>query len=139
MSGYSGYSGLNAYAIPYQLVVVPQAGITLPVLNSSTTDGNYGAIVVLSEVSYDYGNATGFQSALSAAQWAQLYQYQVSFGVRMVRLDVFPSADSGTTAIGGCYTTSQEQNMAISNATAFPTAGLITLVPISARSIDCCS
>ena len=90
-SGYSAFSGLNGYAIPYQLVVVPQTGITLPVLNSSASVGNYGGIVILSEVSYDYGGTTGFQSALTAAQLATLYQYQVSFGVRMVRLDVFPS------------------------------------------------
>lgn len=129
-SGYSAFSGLNGYAIPYQLVVVPQTGITLPILNSSSV-GNYGGIVILSEVSYDYGGTIGFQSALTAAQLAALYQYQVSFGVRMVRLDVFPSADSGTTAIIGCCATGQEQNMTISNATQFPTAGLKIGAPVS--------
>lgn len=84
VSAYSAYSGLNAYAIPYEVVVVPQDGIDLPVLNSTATTGNYGAIVVLSEVSYDYGGTEGFQSALDASQWATLYQYQVSFGVRCV-------------------------------------------------------
>ncbi|KAH9210801.1 hypothetical protein DL95DRAFT_370457 [Leptodontidium sp. 2 PMI_412] len=130
-SGYSAFSGLNGYAIPYQLVVVPQAGIILPGLNSSATVGNYGAIVILSEVSYDYGGTTGFQSAITAAQWAILYQYQVSFGVRMVRLDVFPSADSGTSTIGGCCATGEEQTISISNATGFPTAGLITGAALS--------
>ena len=125
-SSYSGYSGLNGYAIPYQVVVVPQAGTTLPALNSSATSGNYGAIVILSEVSYDYGGTTGFQSALTAAQLATLYQYQVSFGVRMVRLDVFPSADSGTTAIGDCCGDGVEQLLSISDTTKFPTAGLKT-------------
>lgn len=125
-SGYSAFSGLNGYAIPYQLVIVPQTGITLPVLNSSATVGNYGGIVILSEVSYDYGGTLGFQSALNATQLAALYQYQISFGVRMVRLDVFPSTDSGTVAIGGCCATGQEQNMTISNAAQFPTAGLKT-------------
>jgi hypothetical protein len=65
VSAYSAFSGLNAYGIPYQVVVVPQAGITLPVLNSSATAGNYGAIVILSEVSYDYGGTLGYQSALN--------------------------------------------------------------------------
>jgi len=124
-SSYSAYSGLNGYDIPYQVVIVPQTGITLPTLNSSTTSGNYGAIVILSEVSYDFG-ANGFQSAITAAQWATLYQYQVSFGVRMVRLDVFPSADSGTSAIGGCCNTGVEQLVSISSTTGFPTAGLKT-------------
>lgn len=36
--------------------------------------------------------------------------------------------DSGTTAIGGCCNTGIEQNMFISNAAGFPTAGLKTLV-----------
>jgi hypothetical protein len=128
VSAYSAFSGLNGHGIPYQVVVVPQAGITLPTLNTSTTAGNYGAIVILSEISYDYGGTTGFQSALTAAQWATLYQYQVSFGVRMVRLDVYPSADSGTTALGGCCNTGVEQLISISNAAGFPTAGLKTYV-----------
>jgi hypothetical protein len=126
-SSYSAYSGLNAYGIPYQVLLVPQAGATLPVLNSSLTSGNFGAIVILSEVSYDYG-ATGFQSALTTAQWASLFAYQTSFGVRMVRLDVFPSTDSGTAAIGGCCGAGIEQLVSISNNAAFPTAGLKTYV-----------
>jgi hypothetical protein len=128
VSAYSAFSGLNAYGIPYNLVVVPQAGITLPVLNSSATAGNYGAIVILSEVSYDYGGTLGYQSALNATQLAQIYAYQAAFGIRLVRLDSFPSADSGTTALGGCCATGQEQNIAISNAAAFLTAGLNVLV-----------
>lgn len=85
---------LQAYGIPYQVVTVPSTGATLPALNSSTTAGNYGAIVVLSEVSYQY--STGFYSALTAAQWQQLYDYQTAFGVRMVRLDVYPEPSFGT-------------------------------------------
>lgn len=129
VSAYSAFSGLNAYGIPYQIVVVPQAGITLPVLNSSATAGNYGAIVILSEVSYDYGGTLGYQSALTAAQLTQIYAYQAGFGVRLVRLDSFPSADSGTVALGGCCNANQEQTISISNAAAFLTAGLNTSVP----------
>jgi hypothetical protein len=125
-SAYSAYSGLNGYGIPYQVVVVPQAGITLPALTSSATAGNYGAIIILSEVSYDYGGTIGFASALTAAQFTTLYKYQVDFGVRMVRLDVFPTADFGTTALGGCCNTGVEQLVYISNAATFPTAGLKT-------------
>jgi hypothetical protein len=128
VSAYSAFSGLNAYGIPYSLVVVPQTGITLPVLNSSATVGNYGAIVILSEVSYDYGGTLGYQSALNATQLAEIYAYQAAFGIRLVRLDSFPSADSGTTALGGCCATGQEQTISISNATAFLTAGLNVLV-----------
>ncbi|KAG9617597.1 hypothetical protein KCV04_g15205, partial [Aureobasidium melanogenum] len=83
-SSYSATSGLNGYGIPFQLQLVPQAGITLPTLNSSANQGNYGGIIILSEVSYDYGN-NSWASALTAAQFTTLYAYQESFGVRMVR------------------------------------------------------
>lgn len=43
----SATSGLNAYGIPFQLILVPSGGITLPTLNS-TTVGNYGGIIVMS-------------------------------------------------------------------------------------------
>lgn len=85
--------GLQGYGIPYQAVLVPQSGAALPALNSSATQGNYGGILVLSEVSYQY--STGFLSALNASQWQTLYDYQTAFGVRMVRLDVFPTPDMG--------------------------------------------
>jgi len=124
-SAYSAWSGLKGYAIPYQVVLVPQAGVTLPTLYSGTT-GNYGAIVILSEVSYDYGGATGFASALTTAQWTSLYQYQTDFGVRMVRLDVFPGPAFGATALGGCCNTGVEQLISISSNTQFPTSGLKT-------------
>ena len=96
-SGAVASSGLQGYGIPYNIVLVPQAGITLPALNSSATNGLYGGIVFLSEVSYQY--PTGFLSALTTAQWQTLYNYQTSFGVRMVRLDVFPTADFGMSAL----------------------------------------
>ena len=92
-SAVSATSGFQGYGIQYQLVIVPQTGVTLPVLNSSSTSGNYGAIVVLSEVAYSY--STGFASALTAAQWQTLYNYQTSFGVRLVRLDVYPGPEFG--------------------------------------------
>lgn len=85
--------GLQAYGIPYQTVLVPQTGAALPALNSSATQGNYGGILVLSEVSYQY--STGFLSALNASQWQTMYDYQTAFGVRMVRLDVYPTPDMG--------------------------------------------
>lgn len=95
-SSYSVTSGFNGYGIPYELVLVPQSGVTLPVLNSSTGQGNYGGFVVLGEVSYNYDNS--WRSALTTAQWQQLYDYQNTFGARMVRLDVYPGPDFGKNA-----------------------------------------
>jgi len=133
-SAYSAYSGLSGYGIPYQILTVPQGGASLPVLNSSATVGNFGSIVILSEVSYDYG-ASGFNSALTAAQMTQLYNYQLAFGVRMVRLDSYPSSDSGTTTTGGCCLDGQEQLISITNSTGFPTAGLKLNVGLTTQGL----
>jgi len=122
-TAYTAYSGLNDHGIPYYLLTVPQGGVALPTLNDSTTVGNYGLIVVLSEVSYDYGS-DGYRSALTQSQWTSLYNYQIAFGVRMVRLDAYPSDQSGTKALGACCDTGVEQYVAISSDKYFPTAGL---------------
>jgi hypothetical protein len=90
----SAHSGLQGYAIPYRVLVVPQSGATLPKLNQTATDGNYGGIVVLSEVSYDFGGGV-FKSGLTDQQWDQLFAYQKAFKVRMVRLDVYPGPKFG--------------------------------------------
>jgi hypothetical protein len=125
-------SGLNDYGIPFQLLLVPNGNVTLPPLNSSATSGNYGGIVILSELSYSYVDSTGatiWTSALSQDQWDLLFGYQVAFGVRMVRLGAFPSnsgeQDSGTSSLGGCCDYNVENFMTISDTSQFKTAGLI--------------
>jgi hypothetical protein len=45
-------SGLNGYGIPFQTLIVPQAGVPLPTLNT-TSGGNFGAIVALSGLAYN--------------------------------------------------------------------------------------
>jgi hypothetical protein len=124
-SAYSATSGLQGHGIPYETVVVPQEGINLPTLNSSLFEGNYGGIIILGEVSYQY--TAGWSSALTAIQWQQLFDYQLLFGVRMVRLDVYPSTAFGTTtaiAGAGCCDTGVEQLVSITNATGFATSGM---------------
>ena len=133
-SAYSAWSGLNDRGIPYQTLIVPQAGVALPVLNSSETQGNFGLIVVLSEVSYLYTDV-GYESALTADQWQALYNYQVSFRVRLVRLDSYPSAAFGTEALGSCCNNGVEQLVSISDNSAFPTAGLKTGATMSTLGI----
>lgn len=136
-SSYSATSGLAGYGIPYQLQLVPQAGITLPVLNSSATVGNFGGIIILSEVSYNYGNDS-WASALTAAQAQQLYSYQSAFGVRMVRIDVYPGPDYGVTptiAGAGCCNTGVEQFVSFTNTSQFPTANLVAGATVSTQGI----
>ncbi|PYH76689.1 hypothetical protein BO82DRAFT_406929 [Aspergillus uvarum CBS 121591] len=127
-------SGLNAYGIPFTTLVVPQAGVSLPALNT-TTGGNFGGIVVASEVSYDYGTA-GFQSALTTDQWNQLYAYQLAYGVRMVQYDVYPGPNYGASAVGGgCCDTGVEQLVSFSDISDFPTSGLKTGAGVSTSGL----
>lgn len=119
-------SGLNAYGIPFTTVIVPQAGVQLPPLNSSS-GGNFGGIVVAAEVSYDYGGTTGWQSALTDDQWNQLHAYQLEYGVRMVHYDVYPGPRYGASAKDqGCCENGVEQLMWFSDISEFPTSGLKT-------------
>jgi hypothetical protein len=114
--------GLRGYGIPYEVLTVPQAGISsLPLLNSSATNGNYGGIVTISEVGYNYD--TSYYSALTRRQWNDLYAYQSTFGVRMVRLDVFPTTDFGVTSLGGNV---NDEPVTFTNTSAFSTSGLKT-------------
>jgi hypothetical protein len=115
-------AGLRGYGIPFEVLTVPQSGIAnLPLLNSSATNANYGGIVVISEVGYNYD--TSYYSALTRRQWNDLYAYQSTFGIRMVRLDVFPTADFGVTSNGGNL---NDEPVRFTNTSAFSTASLKT-------------
>ena len=93
-SAYTAYSGLNGYGIPYEVVIVPSSGASLPTLaNNGTQTGNYGGIMIMGEVSYQYSD--GFRSALTAQQWQDIFSYQEQYGVRMARIDVFPTPEFG--------------------------------------------
>jgi hypothetical protein len=126
----SGFSGLQGYGIPYEVVTIPQEGGTLPVLNSTVKNGNYGGIVVVSDVGYDYSGS--YYSALTRRQWQTLWEYQEAFGVRMVRLDVFPTTDFGCSSLGG---NAKDEPVTITNTTGFPTAGLKTNANVSIANI----
>lgn len=117
-------AGLDGYGIPYQVLLVPQGGVTLPPLNSSATQGNYGGFITLSELSYQ-SSSGGYASVVTDAQWNTLYAYQKAFGVRMVRLDVYPWTSAfGAEPIGGCCGSTQEQLVSFSNNTGFPGANI---------------
>ncbi|KAJ5922452.1 hypothetical protein N7516_010155 [Penicillium verrucosum] len=127
-------SGLNGYGIPFTTLIVPSAGVPLPDLNG-TAGGNFGGIVVASEVSYEYGGTQGFQSALTTDQWNQLYAYQLEYGVRMVQYDVYPGPKFGTSAIGGCCDDGVEQLVSFTDISDFPTSGLKTGAGVSTSGL----
>lgn len=115
-------AGLNGYGVPFTTLLVPQNGTDLPALNSSA-GGNFGGIVVVSEVTYEYGD--GFHSALTDDQWNQLFAYQISHGVRMVQYSVYPGPKFGASAVGdGCCDEGVDQLMSFTETSDFSNAGL---------------
>jgi len=121
---------LNGYGQPTYLFAVPQAGAPLPALESSgpgnSTIGNYGVIIVIGLVVYDYGGTIGWVSAITSDQWNTLYAYQLKYGVRMIHLDGFPGSFNGTTLApgpGGCCST-EDQMVYLPDTSFVPTAGL---------------
>ncbi|SPO06303.1 related to extracellular serine-rich protein [Cephalotrichum gorgonifer] len=133
----SGTSGLRGYGIPYEVLLVPREGAALPELTSSEEDGNYGGIVVLNEVGYDYDD--GWRSALTEEQWDSVYEYQTSFGVRLVRLNVFPTSEFGVTTANpsglGCCDEGVEQTISIIDDSQFTTARLKIDTPLSTTGL----
>lgn len=67
-----------------------------------------------------------------------MYAYQAAFGVRMVRIDVYPDADFGvktTITSQGCCSTDVEQLVSISDASDFPTAGMVVGATMSTANM----
>ena len=134
-NAYSVTSGLDGYGIPYEVARVPKTGFELPALNSSS-NGNYGGIISLSELAYDYdGN---WHSGITADQYNSIYAYQVAFGVRFVRIDAYPQPAFGTTTAlsgVGCCSTDVEQLISVTNNTGFATANIKTDATMSTKNM----
>lgn len=122
---------LDAYAIPWQQYLIPQAGAPLPTLNSSLTQAAYGSIILIGSISYDY-NGT-YNSALTTAQWNQLYAYQTDFKIRMVRINEYPGPNFGTTVANanspGCCDTGVDATISLTNTALIPGANLNGYAP----------
>jgi hypothetical protein len=123
---YSVISGLQGYGIPYQVVTVPKTGFQLPTLNTSTTQGNYGGIISLSELAYEYDGGD-WSSGMSVDQYNTIYAYQTAFGVRFVRIDAYPQPAFGSSPADagvGCCGADVEQLISLTNSTGFETANV---------------
>jgi hypothetical protein len=121
---------LKGYGQPWELLVVPQAGVALPTLetvDATGNTGNYGLFVIVGLVAYDYGTTIGWASALTAAQFTTLYDYQTKYAVRMVHLDGSPFSFPGVTIApgpGGCCSAPETQTVSLLDASFIPSAGL---------------
>lgn len=121
---------LNGYGQPTESLSIPQAGITLPTLETidawNNSIGNFGLIIVIGLVPYDYGGSIGWASAITADQWTQLYAYQLKYGVRMIHLDGWAGSFAGVglaTGPGGTY---DDQTVTLLDPSMVPTAGLLS-------------
>jgi hypothetical protein len=137
-TAFEAVTGLQGYGIPYQVLAVPQAGATLPALNSSATVGKFGGIVIISGVTYGYTDGTGWHSALTDAQMTTIYNYSTNFGARLVWIDVYPTSQFGVAAAGdggGCCGAGVEQFVYLTDTSAFSTAGLKTGATLSTQGL----
>ncbi|KPM42687.1 hypothetical protein AK830_g3864 [Neonectria ditissima] len=126
--------GLLGYGIPYQTLIVSQSGVDLPKLNSSSTRGNFGGIIIMDSIAYEF--STGWASGLTDDQWTALYTYQTSFNVRMVRINEYPGAKFGTTVVGaGCCDGTFDQTVSFTDTSDFPTANLKTKAEVSTAGL----
>ncbi|KAK7696884.1 hypothetical protein SLS64_014112 [Diaporthe eres] len=132
----SASAGLSAYGIPFEAVLIPQAGGPIPTLNTTATEGKYSGIIVIDALAYDYG-ADGWRSAVTTDQWNTLWAYQASFKVRMVRINEFPGPafGAGLAGAGGCCDTGVEQLISFTNTTSFATANLKTNAGITSQGL----
>ncbi|KAF2800213.1 hypothetical protein K505DRAFT_355893 [Melanomma pulvis-pyrius CBS 109.77] len=129
---FSGTSVLQGYGIPYQVVDLSLPGGGYPQLNATPDTGNFGGIVTVSAREYKAGD--DWKAALNDKQWKELYAYQEAFGVRMVRLNAWPSADYGVQAAGNAVT--DDLPVAISDASQFSTANIVVGAQMSTSNIS---
>lgn len=117
---------LDGYGIPWQKLLVPKDGTALPPLNTTATDGLFGSIIMAGGIVYEYNGA--YRSALTDAQWQQLYNYQTSFSVRMVRFNEYPGSAFGTTPVDpsnpGCCADDMDQGISLVDVTSIHSANL---------------
>lgn len=127
---------LDGYGIPWQSVIIPQSGGALPALNTSLTDGVFGSIIMASGIVYEYSGA--YRSALTDAQWQQLYDYQTTFRVRMVRFNEYPGSAFGATPVDpsnpGCCGDDAPQSVSLVDVTSIHSANLKPYAPLASDS-----
>jgi len=134
---YSVVSGLQGYGIPYEISQVSKTGYQLPALNSSKSQGNYGGIISLSELAYEYDGGV-WNSGISNDQYNTIYAYQLAFGVRFVRIDAYPQPAFGTSPADqgvGCCGNDVEQLISLTNSTGFESANIKTDATMSTKNM----
>ncbi|RGP77981.1 extracellular serine-rich [Fusarium longipes] len=133
----SASSGLQGYGIPFEKVLVPKDGFVMPTLNSTSDKGNYGSIIIVDAASYQYDS--GWASAITQDMWNMIFEYQLHFNVRLVRINEFPNAQFGVTTAGdGCCSDqdgTEPQLVSLTSTSDFPSANLKADAGLSTKGI----
>jgi hypothetical protein len=100
---------LNQIGVPYDVLIAKDTPLTPQTLSDGMGAGRYQGIF-LSTGNLGYEASPGvYQSALTAAQWQMLWQYEADFRVRQVTLNTYPGGapdNYGLTLYGAVDTTS---------------------------------
>ncbi len=112
---------LNQIGVPYDTLIASQTPLTAQTLSDGLGAGRYQGIL-LTTGNLAYNAASGWQSALTQAQWQMLWQYETDFRVRQATLYTYPagapdtygltpisSADTNYTPVQGTLTTAGQQ------------------------------
>lgn len=92
-------------------------------LNDTPTHGRYSGIIIMDALAYSY--PTGWNSAVTTDQWNAIFNYQVAFNVRMVRINEYPGANFGVSlAGGGCCNAGVEQPVSLVDTSDYPSANI---------------
>ncbi|KAF3922954.1 hypothetical protein ABW20_dc0101875 [Dactylellina cionopaga] len=84
-------SSLSAYGIPYDSIVMPDSGYTLPSLTNTDGSCKYSALVTFRQL-YKTDSSGAWKCFIEPDQWQKIYDYQVSCGVRLIQLGAVPGS-----------------------------------------------
>ncbi len=107
---------LNQIGVPYDILIASQSPLTAQTLSDGLGAGRYqGILLATGNLAYE-ASPNNWQSALTAAQWQTLWNYEADFRVRQVTLYTYPAGapDSyGLTPIAavGTDTTAIQANL----------------------------
>jgi hypothetical protein len=81
---------LNQIGVPYDTLIARQTALTPQTLSDGLGAGRYqGILLTTGNLAYEAAPGV-YESALTAAQWQTLWQYQADFRVRQVTLYTYP-------------------------------------------------
>jgi hypothetical protein len=132
---------LDGLGVPYTSLIIPPTGLAG---NFTLTSGNQGlySLIVFPEGEVVYQDSTGaYNSVITAAQWAQLAEYELKYKVRRVMMNIYPNSNyyaspQNPTNPGCCELGVERVLVWEANAMSLaPNAGLVSTATLSASGL----